>query len=292
MEEELNKICKVEYDVDLTSHNTYRIHSVGKYMVFPTSFADVKNILDVVNKYSFKYLILGNGSNVILPEYYDGVIIKLNNLSKYEIFDDYVYAEAGVMINKLAQELVNLGYSALEWATGIPGTIGGSVYNNAGAYKSSISDVLISALVYDGKEIKEYSNSELQFEYRDSVFKSNKKLIILSCKLKITKSDKKELKDLVIDRTNRRIQTQDLSHPSCGSVFRNPTDVPAGKLIDDLGLKGYHINDAMISNIHANFIINSGNASSEDIIELINYIKLKVKEKYNIDLVLEQEIIK
>lgn len=292
MEEELNKICKVEYDVDLTSHNTYRIHSVGKYMVFPTSFDDVKNILDVVNKYNFKYLILGNGSNVILPEYYDGVIIKLNNLSKYEIFDDYVYAEAGVMINKLAQELVNLGYSALEWATGIPGTIGGSVYNNAGAYKSSISDVLISALVYDGKEIKEYSNSELQFEYRDSIFKSNKNLIILSCKLKITKSNKKELKDLVIDRTNRRIQTQDLSHPSCGSVFRNPTDVPAGKLIDDLGLKGYHINDAMVSNIHANFIINSGNASSEDIIELINYIKLKVKEKYNIDLVLEQEIIK
>ena len=218
--------------------------------------------------------------------YYD------NQEIKCEINDDYVYVECGYMINKLALELVNKGYSALEWASGIPGTIGGCIYNNAGAYKSEISDVLISVNVFDGKDIKEIDTSKLEFEYRDSIFKKNKNLIIISCKIKINKSSKEELMELITERTNKRIQTQDLSHPSCGSVFRNPENVPAGKLIDDLGLKGYSINGAGVSNIHANFIINNGNATQKDIVELIDKIKKDVKDTYNIDLILEQEIIK
>ena len=292
MLEELNKICKVESDIDLTQYNTYRIHSVGKYIIFPTSFEELINILNIVKNYNYKYLILGNGSNVILPDYYDGLVIKVNNLNNYEIKNDMVYAECGCMINKIANELVNKGLSGLEWATGIPGSIGGCVYNNAGAYNSSMSDILEEVTFYDGQDIKTLKCDELDFEYRDSIFKKNKELVVLSCNFKVSKSNKEELKNIVLDRTNRRMQTQDLSHPSCGSVFRNPVEAPAGKLIEDSGFKGYFINDAMVSKIHANFIINNGNAKQEDIVKLINEIKEKIKKQYNINLILEQEIIK
>ena len=289
---ELKKICEIKENFDLTKYNTYRLHCKTKCIVFPSNIEELKKIIDVLKNNNEKHFVLGAGSNVILPEYYDGVIIKLDSFNKYEIKDDYVYSECGVMINKLSNTLVNLGYSCLEWASGIPGSIGGSIYNNAGAYKSDISNVLINVTVFDGKNIIELRNDELEFNYRDSLFKHNKDLIILSCKLKLTKSNKDELRLLVLDRTNRRLATQDLSHPSCGSVFRNPDNVPAGKLIDDLGLKGYRVGGASISKIHANFIINDENGTGEDIIKIINKIKKDVKDNYNIDLILEQEIIK
>ena len=294
MIEKLSKICRTIENIDLTLYNTYKLHSKAKCIVFPSNLNEFKETINLLKENDEKFFILGNGSNVILPSYYNGVIIKLDNFNKYEIKDNYVYAECGCMINKLALELVNLGYSCLEWASGIPGTIGGCVYNNAGAYNSSISDVLISASIYNIKtnETNEMNNNELNFEYRDSIFKKNKDFIILSCKLKITKADSKKLKEIVTDRTNRRIQTQDLSHPSCGSVFRNPEMAPAGKLIEDAGLKGYKIGDAMVSKIHANFIINDGNATYDDIVKLINKIKKDIKDIYKIDLILEQEIIK
>lgn len=294
MIEKLSKICKTIENIDLTTYNTYKLHSKAKCIVFPSDSNEFKETINLLKENNEKFFILGNGSNVILPSYYDGVIIKLDSFNKYKIEDNYVYAECGCMINKLALELVNSGYSCLEWASGIPGTIGGCVYNNAGAYNSSISDVLTSASVYNIKtnEINEMNNNELNFEYRDSLLKKNKDLIVLSCKLKLTKSNINELKTLVTERTNRRLATQDLSHPSCGSVFRNPDMAPAGKLIEDAGLKGYKIGDAMVSKIHANFIINDGNATYDDIVNLIDKIKKDIKDIYKIDLVLEQEIIK
>ncbi len=289
MIEKLNKICETKEEFDLTKYNTYRLNSISKCVVFPSNIDELKEVLNVVKDY--KHMILGNGSNVILPPYYDGVIIKLDKFNACELHDDYVYAECGYMINKLSMDLVEKGYSGLEWASGIPGTIGGCVYNNAGAYNSSISEILISATIYDGKEIIELNNEEMNFSYRDSILKHNKNLILLSCKLKIVSADKEELKQIVSERTQKRLQTQDLFHPSCGSVFRNPEGVASGKLIDDLGLKGFNINGAMVSKIHANFIINDDNATQEDIVNLINKIKKDVKDAYDIDLVLEQEII-
>lgn len=292
MIEKLNKICKVYENVDMTNYNTYRLHTKAKCIVFPSNLDELKKVLNIIKKYKIKSFILGNGSNIILPEFYDGVIIKLESFNKYEIKDNYVYAECGCMINSLANKLVNMGYSCLEWATGIPGTIGGSVYNNAGAYNSSMADILISVSVFDGKKVIELKNEEMKFEYRNSMFKRNKNLIVLSCKFKFEKKDVNALKNLVTDRTNRRIATQDLSHPSCGSAFRNPIEAPAGKLIEDAGLKGYKIGDACVSKIHANFIVNDGNAKSKDIINLIDKIKKDIKDIYDIDLILEQEIIK
>ncbi len=291
MIEELSRICKVETDVDLTKYNTYRLNSFCYALVHVDSIEKLVSVISKLKEYKTKWFVLGNGSNVILPEYYDGVIIKLD-LNKYIIKSDEIYVEAGCMINKIAMMLAENGYAGLDFACGIPGTIGGSIYGNAGSYGSSISEVLISAIVLDGKKIVEYTNEELKFQYRSSILKEKHKLIVLSARFKIHKTDKEELLSIISERAEKRAASQDLSHPSCGSVFRNPEGMAAGKLIDDLGLKGYSIGGAMVSNIHANFIINNGNATSKDIIKLIRKIKRDVKKAYGIDLVLEQEIVK
>lgn len=292
MIEELNKICKIIENADLTIYNTYRLNSFCDVLASVNNIEELKSVINVLKKYKSKWFIIGNGSNIILPSHYDGVVIKLDGFNDVKIYENKVYVESCYMINKLALMLVNNGYKGLEWASGIPGTIGGSVYGNAGCYGSSISEVLISATIFDGENIVKLTNNELNFKYRYSLLKENKNYIILSCEFKIEKSNKNELKELVSQRTKKRIESQDLTHPSCGSVFRNPEGTSAWKLIDGVGLKGYNINGAMISNKHANFIINNGDATGKDIIKLIELIKKEVKNKYNIDLILEQEIIK
>ena len=291
MEEKLIKICELNKDFDMYSNNTFRLHSIAKYFIKINNIEHLKEIVSILNEYKAKWFVIGNGSNIILPSYYDGVIIKLEGLNNYKIENDILYAETGCMLNKIATLVSNQGYTGFEWATGIPGTIGGSVVGNAGAYLKSISDLLIKATVYDGENIYEMSNEDFKYEYRNSVLKGNHNIVVLSSTFKLEKGNIDEIKALILDRTNRRISTQDLKNPSNGSVFRNPDSSPAGKLIDEAGLKGISVNDAQVSNIHANFIINKGTATSEDIIKLIEIVKLKVKDIYDIELHLEQEII-
>lgn len=289
---ELNKICELYEDYDLKDHNSFKLDSICKILIKPNNEDELIKVIDIIKKNNTKYMILGNASNIILPPYYDGVMIKLDKFNNYKLEKNILYVEAGYMLNKIASEITNMGYKGLDFATGIPGTVGGSVYGNAGCYGSSISEVLISARIFDGEKVIELNNKDLDFKYRHSMLKDNKDLIVLSCKFKVEESDVNTLKGLVLERTNKRIASQDLSHPSNGSVFRNPEGLIAGKLIDDLGLKGYRIGDAMVSYKHANFIINDGNATQEDIIKLIEKIKEDVKKEYNVELVLEQEIIK
>ena len=289
MIDKLSNICSIYENSKIK--NTLNLDCTAHALAKPKDEGELLELIKAIKSNNYRYMIIGNASNIILPPYYDGVIIKLDNFNNYKVFDDYVYAECGVMLNKLSLDLVNMGYAGLDFACGVPGSIGGSVYGNAGCYGSSISEVLISARVFDGENIVELSNSELQFGYRESLLKKNKNYIVLSCKIRINKSDVTELKELVQERTQKRMSSQDLTHPSNGSIFRNPEGASAGKLIDDLGLKGYSIGGASISKIHANFIINDGNATYKDVIALIDYIKKRVKEEYNIDLVLEQEII-
>ena len=292
MIKELNEICEVKEKADLTKYNTYRLASICDALVFVKSIEELQKVLEVIKKYKSKYFVIGNGSNIIIPEYYNGVVIKLE-LKNYSIDNDIVTVESGCMINKLANELVNMGYAGLDFACGIPGTIGGSIYGNAGSFGSDISQTLISVTVLDGNKIKELNNKELEFGYRTSMFKTTKKkYVILRAKFKLTKANKDELLTICKERTEKRIASQDLNHPSCGSVFRNPEGNSAGRLIDEAGLKGYTIGGASVSYKHANFIINSNNATYTDIIKLIKYIKKQIKKIYDIDLVLEQQIIK
>lgn len=292
MIEELSKICKIIKSENLKKYNTYKLDCSCKVIIFPSTIEELKDSLNIIKKNKSKWFILGNGSNIILPKYYDGVIIKLDNLNKCTINDNNIYVESGYMLNKLANELSNKGYTGIEWATGIPGTIGGAIYGNAGAYKSSMSEILVDVTLLDNENIITLKNEELEFSYRDSLLKHRKNLIVLSCNIKLEKGNTEEIKKTIEERTLKRIETQPLEYPNCGSVFRNPEGMAAGKLIDDSGLKGYTEGGAKISEKHANFIINYDNATSEDIIKLIELIKDKIKKNYNIDLVLEQEIIK
>ena len=274
-------------NASLLNYNTYRLDTKCKLLVFPRDIFEFQEIMYILN--GSKHFILGNGSNIILPNYYDGVVIKYFN--NYNIFDEYIEVDSGVMINKLSMELSKLGYKGFEWASGIPGTIGGCIYNNAGCYGSEISDNLIDVTVFYDNKIYCLRKDELAFSYRNSTFKMNNKFVILKAKFKYEKGDPEELLDLIKTRTNKRIESQPLEYPSCGSVFRNPEGLVAGKLIDEANLKGKCVGGAMVSNKHANFIINNGNATPEDVIKLINEIKDTIKKNYNIDLVLEQEII-
>ncbi len=287
---ELKHICEINENFDLKNYNTLKLDSKCKCIVFPSNEDELIQVLKLLK--NEKHFVMGNASNIVLPRFYDGYIIKLSKFKEFNNENDIVYAQSGVMINKLATTISNMGYSGLDPFTGIPGTIGGCIYGNAGCFGSSMSEVLIDARVYDGKDIITLKNEDFKFNYRYSMLKENKNFVILSSRFKVEKGNVDVIKQLILERTNKRVSTQDLKNPSNGSMFRNPENASAGKLIDDLGLKGYSVGGAMVSNIHANFIVNKSNATQEDIIELVKYIKSKVKEKYNIDLVLEQEIIK
>lgn len=293
MREILKTFGNLEEDVSLKDYNTYKINSYAKYLIRPYNIEDLIKLLKYLKENNVKYFILGNGSNVILSDNkFDGVIIKLDYLNEVKIKGLEVYVEAGVMINSFSLEMINNNLKGLEWATGIPGTIGGGIVGNAGAYNACIFDYIKEITFLDEFfYVKTLTKDEIDYGYRYSMFK-NSKNIILSCVLELKEGTKEGSIELVKDRLKRRMESQPLEYPSAGSVFRNPEDIPAGKIIEDLGFKGKNIGGAYVSEKHANFIINKKNATSSDIIKLIDEISGAVKKEYGIDLHLEQEIIK
>lgn len=284
---------EVYEDVSLKKYNTYRLDVKCDYLVFPKDIDEVVKLISFLKENNYKYLVLGNGSNVIFKNNrYNGVVIKLSKLDKIEFDGDKVVVGAGVSLSKLANMAINNSLSGLEFSVSIPGEIGASVSMNAGAYNESFSDIFVSAKVLTPKlEIIELTNEDMNFSYRNSFIKKNKDYIVLEAVLKLKPGNKEEMNVVIEKRFEKRKATQPLEYPSAGSVFRNPEGMYAGKLIEDANLKGYSIGGAMISDMHANFIVNKDNATGEDIINLINLAKDKVKENNNIDLYLEQVII-
>lgn len=280
-------------EASLKRYNTYRIDIKCKYLVFPKTKEQFIELLKELSTAKEKYLVLGNGSNIILnTTYYDGVVIILNKLNKMTIDDLTVEVEAGYSLQKLALETSSLGLEGLEFATGIPGMVGASIAMNAGAYKSDIASVVETVTVVNpNNEIVTMHHDDLNFSYRTSFFKENKGYYIISATLKLTRGNKEEILEKISKRRVKRIETQPLDMPSAGSVFRNPEGMYAGELIEKIGLKGYNLNGAMVSEKHANFIVNKGNASGKDIVKLIQKIKEEVKKEFNVDLILEQIIV-
>lgn len=277
----------------LKNYNSYKLSVKCKYLVFPKNIDEVVKLVHYLKDEKIKYLVLGNGSNVIFfNDYYDGVIIKLDYFKEILVKGNMVEVGAGYSLIKFAMDMSFSGFSGLEFASGIPGNVGASVAMNAGAYNHSLSEIVESVLVLNDKlEIVRMTNSELDFSYRDSFFKNNPNYIILSCRFKLSLGDRKEMLQLISKRRIRRIESQPLSYPSAGSVFRNPEGMYAGELIEKCGLKGYKIGGAMVSCKHANFIVNNNKATGRDVVDLINKVKEEVKKKYNVDLILEQIII-
>lgn len=285
----------VEEHATLKNLNTYHIGGTARYLLSPNSVNDLQNTLKLLKKNNIKYFILGNGSNIILnSKEYDGAIIRLNKLTGIEVHGEMqmVYVEAGAMLPKLCTEAVNKSLTGLEFAAGIPGTVGGSIYGNAGAYNACILDYVSSVTVLDENfELKILEHEDITYSYRTSMFKENKNYIIVAAKFYLKHGDKENSLKMMDERRSRRLQSQPLEYPSAGSVFRNPEGDFAGRLIEACNLKGYRIGGAEVSEKHANFIINKDNATSEDVYKLINYVHKVVKDKTTVDLIIEQEFI-
>lgn len=280
---------KVYKKQDLYDYNTYKIHSMCDYLIIVDNVVKLTNLIKYLKDNNKKYFILGNGSNIILPDHYKGVVIK-PEFNEITIDKNKIISGSSNLLINLSKEAINHNLTGLEWASGIPGSLGASIIGNAGAYKDEISNYITELEVLENNKVKIIKKNDLSFSYRCSNLKT-RDLIILKATLTLKPGTKEESINLVKERLEKRLATQPLEYPSAGSVFRNPEGLFAGKLIEDLGLKGYQIGGAQISTKHANFIINIGNATSKDIKSLIKHITKEVKKHYNIDLILEQQII-
>ena len=281
----------VKENASLKNLNTYKLESNAKYLIQVETLDGLINVLKYLKENKIKCFILGAGSNIVIDEYFDGAVIKLCGLKNINIDHDMITCGAGSMMGNLACTSVEHNLTGLEWAINIPGTVGGSIVGNAGAYNKEIFDSLVSIKVLDESlNVKELKKEEIKHTYRHTELKE-KPWIVLEATFKLEKGNKEESLKLIEDRKIRRKATQPLDMPSAGSVFRNPENDHAGRLIEAAGLKGKKIGGAMVSLKHANFIVNTGTATSNDVKNLIKLVHTQVKEKFNVDLVLEQEII-
>jgi len=291
----LKEYAEVIEHANLKKYNTYKINGTTKYLIIPNSIQSLINVIEVLKENNIKFYILGNGSNIVLNDKeYDGATILLQKINGIEIHPELnmVYAEAGAMLPVLVNKVIEEELIGLEFAAAIPGTVGGSIYGNAGAYNSCILDYVSSVTVYDLEEgIKTIEHEDITYNYRTSMFKENKKYIILAAKFYLKKGDVESSRELIKNRMQRRLESQPLEYPSAGSVFRNPEGDFAGRLIESCNLKGTKIGGAEVSEKHANFIINKEDATGKDIHDLINLVHDTVLEKTNVDLIIEQEFI-
>ena len=281
----LKKVTKVEKNVDLSKNSTFQIGGRASIVVEPSGVEEILKILDIVNQYKVKYVVIGNASNVLFSsDGYDGVIIKMTRFNRIEFHGKTAIAYAGANINTLITESVNRGLQGMEDGYLIPATIGGAVKMNASSSNFVISNVVDSVLVYSDGKIKLLQNHECGFGYRKSIFKDTD--IILRVQFNFEKGEKTQLKNRlkeIVEYRNKIVPKL----PSAGCVFKNPLGYSAGKLIEDAELKGYSIGGAMISPKHANIIINCGKACSDDVKALIQHIRSEIKRLYDIELELE-----
>lgn len=288
IEKELPSVRK---NISLSDYSSFRIGGRAKYFFLANNEKDLVLAIKAAKKKRLPFFVLGGGSNLLISDKgFKGLVIKIQN-TKYQILNTKIITEAGVSLSLLLNETIKRNLTGLEWAAGIPGTVGGAVNGNAGAFGKSMKDITktVTVLEIPNKfKIKKYKNKECYFGYRDSLFKKKKDLIIVSAELQLKKGKKNEIKKKIEEYLEYKKRTQPLNYPSAGSVFKNPAGFSAGELIEKAGLKGKKIGNAKISEKHANFIVNLGNAKAEDVIKLIKLIKREVKNKFRVKL--EEEI--
>lgn len=283
---------KIKENEDMSKYTSFKAGGKARFLIKANQIQDIKAAIKITKEQNIPFLVIGNGSNILFKDgLYNGIIIKVE-LNKLEINKDKATVSAGVKNAVLAQKLLENELSGFEFAAGIPGTIGGAIRMNAGAYGGEIKDILeeVTYLDYSTLEEKTITNKECDFEYRHSVFCNNKN-IILSATFNFNKDEKINIQEKMNLYAKSRKDNQPLEYPSAGSTFKRGEDFITAKLIDECGLKGYTIGGAQVSEKHAGFIINKDKATSKDIIELIDYVKKVVKEKKGKKIELEIEII-
>ena len=273
----------------MKNHTTFKIGGPAQYYVTPESVTQIQEVVSLCRDMNIPLHVIGNGSNILVgDDGVDGVVLALfNTFSDYEIKDNVITAQAGMSLIKLAVIALREGLTGLEFASGIPGSVGGAVYMNAGAYDGQMKDVVTSVTVLDeAGNIRILGRDELDMGYRTSaVAKHN--MIVLQVIIELKAGDKEQIKDRMNQLSELRKQKQPLEYPSAGSTFKRPEGYFAGKLIADAGLKGYSIGGAAVSEKHAGFVVNMGGATAKDVVELTDYIKKRIIEQFGVTLELE-----
>lgn len=275
---------------EMKNYTTFKIGGPVDILIKPDSTMQLVEAIKLCRAYKIPYYILGNGSNLLVPdEGYRGVVIQIyKNMDDIKVEGNQIVAQAGALLSKVAHKALEHGLTGFEFAHGIPGTLGGAVVMNAGAYNGEMKQVLVRCEVLDSEgQIRTLSNEELELGYRTSIIQK-KGYVVLSATIGLKEGNKEEISTYMKELMGRRRDKQPLDKPSAGSTFKRPEGHFAGKLIMDSGLKGYQIGGAMVSDKHSGFVVNNGGATFKDVEDLIRYVQEVVKEKY--DVVLEPEV--
>ncbi|TCJ06074.1 UDP-N-acetylmuramate dehydrogenase [Cytobacillus praedii] len=291
--QELN-IGIVKENEPLANHTTMKIGGPADIFIEPSSIENMIKTMELINEYKVNWTAIGRGSNLLVSDLgIEGAVIKLGRgMSKLEINGTEVTAGGGYSLVSLSTQLSRQGLSGLEFASGIPGSVGGAVFMNAGAHGSDISKILTKALIlFESGKVEWLSNKELMFSYRTSVLQKERPGVVLEAVFQLQSGDKDIIFSEMQKNKEYRKETQPWNFPCAGSIFRNPLPHYAGKLVQDAGLKGHSIGGAKISDMHGNFIVNTGTATAQDVLSLISFIKGKIYELYQIEMHTEVEII-
>ena len=267
-------------DEPMSRHTTFRVGGPADFFVTPKAKEEVRDVICICKEAGMPYYIIGNGSNLLVSDAgYRGVIVQIyKEMNEVKVEGDLVKAQAGALLSGIAAKALGAELSGFEFASGIPGTIGGACVMNAGAYGGEMKDVLESVTVLTGEgKIIELGRNELELGYRTSVI-AKKGYIVLGAVLKLERGDGEKIKTYMDELKEKRVTKQPLEYPSAGSTFKRPEGYFAGKLIQDSGLKGFTVGGAQVSEKHSGFVINKGNATAADVMALIRQVTAKVKE--------------
>ena len=285
---------EIEENADMAQHTSFKAGGRAAALVTVRSIEALKAVLQIMTKLEVPHIFLGNGSNVLFrDEGYDGAVIKMADFGKlYLQPEDTVRCEAGIYMSTLAKQLMNAGLSGFEFASGIPGSLGGGLFMNAGAYGGELKDIVKSVLAVspDGSCERVFTNEEMRFSYRHSVLQENG-YIAVAASLKLTKDEPAKIAERMRELAQKRNSKQPVQYPSAGSTFKRPEGYFAGKLIEDAGLKGVSVGGAQVSTLHSGFVINRGGATATDILQLMALIQNTVYDKFGVKLEPEVRII-
>ncbi len=280
---------QVRFDEPMSFHTSFHIGGPADALVIPSDTEEVRNVLKIAREGNIPLTVVGNGSNLLVRDKgIRGIVLKLGNaLKHWEQNGDTFRFGSGVSLAQCCRIIGEAGYTGMEFAVGIPGSLGGAVYMNAGAYDGEMKDAVVSVQVMtrDG-EIKTLHHDDLQFSYRHSALQESD-VIVLDVTLKVKKGDKAAIQARMDDFSQRRISKQPLDIPSAGSTFKRPEGRFVGQMVEESGLKGFRIGGAEVSVKHAGFIVNADHATAADVLHLIEYIQKKILENYNVALVPE-----
>lgn len=283
----------IKYNEPMSKHTSFRIGGPADILLLPGNISELLAAVQWAKSESVPYFVIGAGSNILVKDGgIRGLVIKMGqNFKQIMINNTSIVATSGIRLSELSKRAAEAGLSGLEFAEGIPGTLGGAVFMNAGAYGGEIGNLVTNVSCLDSKgELVKLSGSQLSFGYRHSIFQ-NLDYIILEVELNLVRGEPEEIKAQMREYASHRKEKQPIERPSAGSVFRRPEGKYVGPMIEELGLKGYCVGDAKVSLKHAGFIINRGQATARDVLDLIAHIQAKVRENYGVELESEIRII-